>query len=65
MNTTQLRKLGVPDECLASAIGGIQKAAGRGGSRGKEIKERIAQILAEPSAHEADPHFGPFAKDLI
>ena len=65
MNTTQLRKLGVPDECLPSAIEGIQKAAKAGGSRGKEIKQLIAQILAEPSAHEADPHFGRFAAELI
>lgn len=65
MNTTQLRKLGVPDECLASAIEGIQLAAKRGHSRGKEIKQRIEQIVAEPDAHAADPHFSRFAQELI
>lgn len=64
MNTSQLRKLGVPDQCLSSAIAGIQRAAKEEGSRGKEIKQRIAQVLAEPSAFEADPIFGELASEL-
>lgn len=65
MNTTQLRKLGVPDECLASVIEGIQLAAKQGDLRGNEVKQLIAQVLTEPSAHEADPYFGRFARELI
>ena len=41
MNTTQLRKLGVPDECLTSAITGLQSAISTGGMRGKDVKARL------------------------
>ena len=65
MNTTQLRKLGVPADCLASAIEGIHIAAKQSGLRGNEIKQRISQVIAEPAAHEADPYFSHFARELI
>lgn len=65
MNTTQLRKLGIPDECLTVAITGIQQSAKDGQLRGKEIKQLIAKILVEPSAHLEHPYFGQLARDLI
>lgn len=65
MNTTQLRKLGVPDECLTSAIAGIQEAAKAGDLRGKQIKELIGQILESPSAYTEHSHFGRLARDLV
>lgn len=65
MNTTQLRKLGVPDACLTSAIMGIQSAAKAGHFTGSEAKRLIRSILETPAEHTADPHFGPFAQALI
>jgi tRNA-splicing ligase RtcB (3'-phosphate/5'-hydroxy nucleic acid ligase) len=65
MNTSQLRKLGVPDQCLTNAILGIQAAARSGGFKGSETKRRIRTILESPDAHTDDPHFGPFAQSLI
>ncbi len=63
MNTTQLRKLGVPDECIGSAIQALQ-AAIADGFKGKDVKERIKQIVAAPADFVADPHFGTFALEL-
>ncbi|MGQ0634455.1 MAG: RtcB family protein [Planctomycetaceae bacterium] len=65
MNTSQLRKLGVPDECLTSAIQGIQAAARAGGWKGSEAKRLVRAILESPESHVAHPHFGPFAQKLI
>jgi tRNA-splicing ligase RtcB len=65
MNTTQLRKLGVPDSCLTSAIMGIQSAARAGQFKGSEAKRLIKAILETPDAHVGDAHFGPFARALV
>ena len=64
MNTTQLRKLGVPDGCLTLAIQGIQSAA-QGEFRGRQLKDRISSVLQAPSDYLADPHFGTFARKLL
>jgi tRNA-splicing ligase RtcB len=65
MNTTQLRKLGVPDSCLTSAIMGIQVAARAGQFKGSEAKRLIKAILETPDVHIGDAHFGPFAQALV
>lgn len=64
MNTTQLRKLGVPDDCLTSAIQGIQSAAA-GDLRGRQLKDRIAAVLQTPADYAEDPHFGELARKLV
>ncbi|MFO1021570.1 MAG: RtcB family protein [Planctomycetales bacterium] len=65
MNTTQLRKLGVPDHCLVLAIQGIQAAAQQGKFKGADAKKQIRAILDAPEEHTTDPHFGPLAQELI
>lgn len=65
MNTTQLRKLGVPEHCLTSAIQAIQVVAKAGRLKGPGLKQQIREILEAPEAHAADPDFGAFAKSLI
>lgn len=65
MNTTQLRKLGVPDECLTAAIAGIQQSAKDGKLRGKEVKELIGKVLASPADYAAHPYFGRLAIEVI
>jgi tRNA-splicing ligase RtcB len=65
MNTTQLRKLGVPNHCMTSAIGAIQKVAKDGRLKGSELKQQIREILEQPAAYLADPDFGVFAQNLI
>jgi tRNA-splicing ligase RtcB len=65
MNTTQLRKLGIPNSCLTSAIMAIQTAARAGQFKGSEAKRLIKSILETPDAHVADAHFGLFARALV
>lgn len=65
MNTSQLRKLGVPEACVNSAIAGIQAAARAGEFKGSAAKKLIRAILDKPASHTADAHFGQFARDLI
>lgn len=65
MNTTQLRKLGVPDEFVIAAIQGIQQAAAAGQLRGKQIKDRISSLLEAPADFLEDPYFGSLAQQLV
>jgi tRNA-splicing ligase RtcB len=65
MNARQLEKLGVPPECFAAAIRGIQKAAAAGALRSMNVKQRLKDILAAPADHEQDPHFGDFAREVV
>jgi tRNA-splicing ligase RtcB len=65
MNTTQLRKLGVPDDCLTTAIQALQAAISAGGYKGREVKDVIAQVVARPAEHTGDPYFGRLATALI
>ncbi len=62
MNARQLEKLGVPVECMKSAILAIQSAAQAGVLRTLNVKQLIAEILASPSTHLGDAHFGSFAQ---
>ena len=68
MNRKQLEKLGVPPDSVKAAIQAISKAAeeNRGtGLRGKQSRDVISAILANPSAYEADPTWQAFAKSLL
>ncbi len=65
MNNRQLRKLGVPEDCLRSAITAIQHASQQGQLKGKAIKQQVSAVLENPEAFEHDPDFGQFARDLI
>lgn len=64
MNPTQLRKLGVPDDCLNLAIQCVQYASA-GELRGKQIKDRIASAIQTPADYVADPYFGELARKLL
>src|SRR5262249_10137397 len=63
MNTSQLRKLGVPDGCIGAAIQALQAAIATG-AKGKDVKEKIKQIVERPADFVGDPHFGVFAQEL-
>lgn len=63
MNTSQLRKLGVPDHCIGSAIQGLQ-AAIAAGAKGKDVKEHIKQIVERPAEFLNDAYFSAFASEL-
>jgi len=61
MRTKQLREIGVPDECMGTALACVQNASKLGKLRGKAVKEMIAKVVAAPDDHTADPVFGPLA----
>ena len=63
MNTSQLRKLGVPDDCIGSVIQALQTAIAAG-FKGKDVKARIKRIVERPAEFADDPHFGAFAREL-
>lgn len=65
MNSRQLKKLGVPDACVKSAIVAIQQATQVGGLKGKQIKRAILNVVDRPKDFTNDAHFGQFAKDVI
>lgn len=65
MNTTQLRKLGVPDDCVNPAIQAIQAAIGQGGYKGRDVKDRIRQVLERPAEFREDAWFGRLAAALL
>jgi len=65
MNTTQLRKLGVPDDCLVAAIAGIQLSAKEEHLRGKDVKKLITQVVGSPTDFVTHPQFGQLAREII
>jgi tRNA-splicing ligase RtcB len=65
MNARQLEKLGVPAECMKSAILAIQSAATAGVLRSMNVKQVIKDVLDRPADHVTDEYFGPLAKDVL
>ncbi len=65
MNARQLEKLGVPSDCVKSAILAIQSASEAGELRSINVKQVIQDVLASPAEHVNDAHFGPFARAVV
>ena len=65
MNGRQLQKLGVPKDCVPDAITAIRHLTSAGAPKGKEVKQRIKLVLANPEDHVHDPQMGDFAKAVI
>ncbi|MCP4004910.1 MAG: RtcB family protein, partial [bacterium] len=65
MNSRQLQKLGVPEECVHGAIAAIQSMMKTGGIRGKQVKQAIRDVIDRPQDFTEDEHLGQFAKDVI
>src|SRR5262249_16978237 len=64
MNARQLEKLGVPSECVKSAIRAIQNASQAGVLRSLDIKQSVRSIMAAPGDYVDDPLFGEFAREV-
>jgi tRNA-splicing ligase RtcB (3'-phosphate/5'-hydroxy nucleic acid ligase) len=65
MNSRQLQKLGVPETCVKSAIGAVQRAVQDAALKKKELRARIVEVLGSPDEFLEDPVFGPFAAELL
>ncbi len=65
MNTSQIRKLGVPEDCISAAVAAIRSAVKSGACRGAELPRQISAVLERPAEHLTDAHFGSFAAALV
>lgn len=68
MNRKQLQKLGVPPDCVATAIQALSRAAEQGtgmGMKGKRARQLVAEVVGDPRGHERHPVWGEFARELI
>ena len=65
MRTKQLKELGVPDECYAAALAGIQSSVKAGRMPARELKQRIAAVVAQPELFRDDPHFAALAAGIL
>src|SRR5262245_59059587 len=64
MKAREIANLGVPrGEATRAARDGVG-AARRAGLSPREIRVRLREVVADPSAHEADPAFGLLARLL-
>lgn len=64
MNTTQLRKLGLPEGAIPLAIQALQQAITIGEQRGKTVKETLRTVVTRPADFLDDPYYGELAKYL-
>lgn len=64
MNTSQLRRLGVPDDSMATAIQAVQRAAKELRLKGAAVKDQLRELLASPLRFVDDPYFGTLAREL-
>ncbi len=65
MKPRELANLGVPrGEAMKVAVQCVIEAAGAGLDK-DAIRAAIAAIVADPTAHQSDLHFGPLATAII
>ena len=65
MNKRKLMAMGVPEDCVAEAVAGIQAAAKSKALKTKAPKKLIPQILASPTLFTTDEHFGALARAVL
>ncbi len=65
MNSRQLKKLGVPPDCVKPAIAAIQSVRQSGDARGRNLKTLFKSVLDDPSAFVTDKCLGALAQAII
>ncbi|MCA9155402.1 MAG: RtcB family protein, partial [Planctomycetales bacterium] len=65
MNRRQLEKLGVPDTCFKEGIAAVQNLVQGEKLKGKQVKQRVQQIVESPELFVADSNVGEFARALV
>ena len=64
MNKKSLMQLGVPEECVPTAIDAIAQSAARGGIKSKDALKLIPNVVDTPANYLDDPVFGPLAREI-
>ena len=65
MNSRQLKKLGLPPDCVKPAIAAIQSVRRSGDARGRNLKNLFKSVLEDPSAFVTDSCLGALAQAII
>lgn len=65
MNKQQLLRLGVPEDCIAHAIGAIQAAARDRKLKKRNPKKILPSLVEHPESFTSDPHFSTLADAII
>jgi len=65
MNTNQLRKLGIPDSAVNTAIAAIQQAAKLGLLKQFDVKKTLRDLAAHPASFIDDGIFGALAREIV
>ena len=65
MNKKQLMQLGVPEDCIPTAIACVQRAASEKKLEKHRPKKKIPCVVAAPSDHLEDAIYGPLAEAII
>ena len=65
MNRKQLRKLGVPEFCINTAVTAVQQAATADSIRGRALRDRLQEVLDNPAMFVGDSPFSPLAQELL
>ncbi|MEZ6044822.1 MAG: RtcB family protein [Planctomycetaceae bacterium] len=65
MNKRQLLKIGVPERHVKAAMALIQDIVRMESVRGKEIKQKLTEVVADPDAFLLDESYAPFARELV
>ncbi len=65
MNSRQLRKLGVPPDCVKPAIAVIQSVSKSGDPRGRDLRTLFKSVVEDPSAFVGDSCLGALARAII
>jgi tRNA-splicing ligase RtcB len=64
MNARQLIALGLPEYVVPLAVEAVRDAVGSGSLRGKDVKEILKSVVADPAGHVDHPQFGKLAQKL-
>ncbi len=65
MNSRQLRKLGVPQDCVRPAIAAIQSVSRSGEPRSRDLRTLLKSVLEAPSAFVDDRCLGGLAQAIL
>ncbi|QDU81943.1 hypothetical protein Pla110_36950 [Polystyrenella longa] len=65
MNKRQLLKIGVPERCVKKAMALIQDVVRLENARGKDIKQTIADLVANPDNYLKDELYAVLAVEMV
>lgn len=64
MNTRQLRRIGVPEYCLKTAVTAIKNALADRAMKGGEAKRKIKELIESPDIYIGDKYFNDLAREI-